>query len=143
MSRLILFKKLIKVGLGYVMLIALKSIYVSTSCILDMNGKKTQSFRTQCGIRLNLRKSDYLVIGGRQKDEKLKLSNDYLEYKNTIKYLGVIISDTGNNIKDIQLFIQKKRADMYTKYTNFCAKDYLCPLRIKLKVLHTCMMTSI
>ena len=49
-SRLILFKKLINAGIGYVMLSALKSIYVSTSCILDMNGKNAMRNTTRSAV---------------------------------------------------------------------------------------------
>ena len=54
-----------------------------------------------------------------------------------------MISDTGSIKKDVQMYIRKKRSHMYTKFTNFCAKNYLYPLKIKLKVLDTCMMSSI
>ena len=76
-------------------------------------------------------KSGYLIIDGKGKCNKLLLNNGYLQYKNAIKYLGVIISDTGNIKKDVQMYIQKKRANVYTKFTNFCAKNYFCPLKIK------------
>ena len=84
-----------------------------------------------------------LIIDGKGKCNKLLLNNGYLQYKNAIKYLGVIISDTGNIKKDVQMYIQKKPANVYTKFTKFCAKNYFCPLKIKLKVLDTCMSSSI
>ena len=61
-SRLILFKKLIKAGVGYLMLGALKTIYIGTSCILDMNGKKSHKFPTKCGIRQGAPSSSILFI---------------------------------------------------------------------------------
>ena len=61
-SRLLLLKKLIKCGIGFAMLNALKSIYTTTSCILNMNGKFSPTFSTSCGIRQGAPSSSCLSI---------------------------------------------------------------------------------
>ena len=61
-SRFLLLKKLIKYGIGYAMLNALKSIYRTTSCILSLNGKNSAQFDTCCGIRPGASSSSLLFI---------------------------------------------------------------------------------
>ena len=73
----------------------------------------------------------------------IELSNGYLKYKSEIVYLGVIFSDTGRIYNDVKLFIQEKRSDIVIKYSNFCAKNYLAPLKVKLTVLQSCVMSSL
>ena len=71
----------------------------------------------------------------------LEVNNCYLTYKQVMKYLGIQISDTGSVKKDADLLVDNKRGEIYTKFTNFCG--YLTPLTIKLKVLNTCLISSI
>ena len=58
-------------------------------------------------------------------------------------YLGLIFSDTGKIGNDIKKNIQSKRSNVTLKYTNFCAKNYLAPLKVKLAVLHSCVISSL
>ena len=60
--RLILLQKLIKLGIGHCMLGALKTIYTTTTCVLNMNGKNSTSFQTTCGIRQGAPSSALLFI---------------------------------------------------------------------------------
>ena len=96
-------------------------------------------------LRLNLGKSGYLLINGKRNDKKstIYLQNCPLEYKIEITYLGIIISDTGRMNNDINLFIKEKRSNISVKYTNFCARDYLAPLSVKLSILHSCVIIII
>ena len=71
------------------------------------------------------------------------LNNGLLCYKNEIIYLGLIISVTGNISRDIKLNIESKRTSISMKYTNICTKNYLAPIKVKLAVLHSCVMTSL
>ena len=61
-SRLLLLQKLVKIGIGYSMLHALKAIYTTTSCILHMRGKNSTEFKTSCGIRQGAPSSALLFI---------------------------------------------------------------------------------
>ena len=61
-SRLLLLKKLIKMGVGYCMLQALKAIYTTTSCIMHVNGKNSSQFTTGCGIKQGAPSSALLFI---------------------------------------------------------------------------------
>ena len=61
-SRLILFEKLIKFGIGFSMLCALKTIYTSTTCMLFMSNKLSKQFYTKCGIRQGAPSSSLLFI---------------------------------------------------------------------------------
>ena len=61
-SRLLLLRKLIKQGIGFCMLNALKSIYSFTSCIVTLKGKLSRSFETRCGIRQGASSSAILFI---------------------------------------------------------------------------------
>ena len=66
-----------------------------------------------------------------------------LSYKKEIVYLGLLFSDTGNINHDVRLNIQNKRSNVSVKYTNFCSRNYLAPVKVKLTVLHACVMSSL
>ena len=95
-------------------------------------------------LSLNLAKSGFLVINGSENDRKdLQLKNGILEYKSVLTYLGVKISDSGDIKQDIESFIDGKRANITIKFGNFCRRNFLAPLQIKLKVLNTCVSASL
>ena len=95
-------------------------------------------------LSLNLGKSGYLIINGKDSDRvDLVLKNGVLEYCSVIKYLGVKISDCGIIKKDVELFVEDKRANVTIKFGNFCRKNFLAPLDIKLDVLNTCVTASL
>ena len=60
--RILLFMKLIKLGIGFAMLNALKAIYTVTSCILTLKGKSSAEFSTSCGIRQGASSLSHLFI---------------------------------------------------------------------------------
>ena len=96
-------------------------------------------------LTLNLEKSSYFIINPRINDHKvsLKLKKGYLNYKSVQKYLGVLLSDNGIIKDDISQFIKQKRSEILIKFTNFCNKNFLAPLNVKLKVLDTCVASAI
>ena len=96
-------------------------------------------------LSLNLSKSGYLIINGKDGDLKrgVMLKNGVLDYKKTLKYLGVLISDGGIVKDDVLAFVNKKRCNLTVKFGNFCRKNFLAPLFIKLKVLNTCVNASV
>ena len=214
-SRYKMLTKLISLGIGNVMLQALKRIYTNTYCILCYGQEFSRKFQTFTGIRqgaassvllficfindlvqyleercqpepileslhcllhaddtailstnrelftmkcnhmldyfsentlsLNLSKSGYLIINAKEEDDKccLQLKNGLLEYKSELTYLGVIITDSGKLANDIESYISSKRSDVTIKYGNFCRKNFLAPLDVKLDVLNTCVAASI
>ena len=96
-------------------------------------------------LNLNLSKSAYLIINGKDIDTKtdITLNNGRLEYKPQVVYLGAIFSDSGDRKNDVCLYLSTKRSNMTVKYVNFCSKNYLAPLIIKLKVLNTCVSAAL
>ena len=214
-SRFLLLQKLIKYGIGFAMLNALKAMYTVTTCVICLSGKLSSAFCTYCGIRqgapsssglfmvfvndlidflrehcaiepiidnmhallhaddtlilatnrtlfekkcnllieyfeknklkLNIGKSGFMIINGRNTDSKedIYLKNGKLEYKSEIVYLGLILSDTGNIKTDIKLNLTEKHSNITVKFTNFCSRHFLAPIRVKLDVLHSCVMSSI
>ena len=96
-------------------------------------------------LSLNLSKSGYLIINGKAEDVKknLPLKNGFLPYKSVIKYLGVKISDSGNLKEDINRYVDGKRSNLSIKFRNFCRKNFLAPLFVKLKVLGSCVSASL
>ena len=99
----------------------------------------------QNSLSLNLSKSGYLIINGKAEDMKngILLKNGVLEYKSTLTYLGVLISDTGKIKDDVLAFVNGKRSNLTIKFGNFCRKNFLAPLCVKLKVLNTCVNASV
>ena len=96
-------------------------------------------------LKLNLGKSGYLVITAdkHKRKPKLQLNKGDVKYKQVMKYLGILISDRGNVMKDVDLFVEEKKSHVYTKFTNYCARNYLSPLQIKLHVLTSCMISTL
>ena len=96
-------------------------------------------------LSLNLSKSGYLIINPKEEDHKcsLMLKNGLLDYCSEVKYLGVKISDTGSVKEDIERFLKDKRSNVSIKFRNFCRKNILAPLDIKLKVLNTCVSAAL
>ena len=92
-------------------------------------------------LSLNLSKSKYLIINGKEYDYKcdIVMKNGVLPYKHVVKYLGALISDTGSIKTDVDLYVKEKRPDLTIKFSNFCKKNYLAPLSVKLQVLLSCV----
>ena len=214
-SRFLLLKALVNMGIGFVILNALKCIYSSTRCILKGFGKISEVFETHTGIKqgasssvilfiaflddvidilkekcgtepilgnlhcllhaddtlvistnrdlfttkcnifvqtihqkkmaLNYKKSAYMVINPKKEDIRcdLKLEDGWLNYKKTQKYLGVIITDSGNIKYDISEFLMDKNKEVNIKLANFMRKNSLAPVNIKLKVLRSCVNSAL
>ena len=96
-------------------------------------------------LTLNLDKSSYFFINPTKIDRKvdLEIKDGYLKYKPIIRYLGVIVSDKGSSKHDISLFIKEKRSNILVKFVNFCNRNFLAPLHVKLRVLDTCVSSSL
>ena len=102
-------------------------------------------FFTENRLKLNLGKSAYLIINPKQVDTKstIVLSTGVLKYCSEIEYLGVYVSDNGSLKKDVKRFVDKKRANVSIKYTNFCKANRNAPLHVKLDVLDKCVSASL
>ena len=214
-SRYLLLKALVKMGIGSVMLLALKSIYSSTRCILKSFGKISEVFETFTGIKqgasssvilfiafmddiidtlkekcvtepvihnlhcllhaddtlvlstdrnlfiakcnilllsisrkkmsLNYKKSAYMIINGKANDFKsdLKLEDGWLNYKGCHKYLGAIITDSGNVKDDLAAFVMEKSKHVCIKLANFMRKNAHAPVLVKMKVVKACINTAV
>ena len=96
-------------------------------------------------LSLNLDKSSYFIINSTNTDHKvtLRLTRGYLKYKPTQRYLGMIITDCGSIKHDISQFINEKRSNVLVKFVNFCNKNFFAPLHVKLRVLDTCVTSSL
>ena len=96
-------------------------------------------------LSLNLSKSSYFIINGKENDIKCDLNLDHgkLEYKSKYVYLGAVISDTGRIADDIEQYINSKRANVTIKFNNFLRKNFLAPLSVKLSVLDACVSSSL
>ena len=71
------------------------------------------------------------------------MNNGFLSYSSSVKYLGDVISDSGNLKNYVSSYIFSKRGNINIKFNNFCRKNYLAPLDIKLKVLNTCATSTL
>ena len=103
--------------------------------------KMLSYFGENC-LTLNLAKSSYMILNGKEGDIKndIHLENgSTLEYKSSYVYLGAIITDTGNIKHDVEKFIDTKRSNVTIKYNNFIRKNTNMPLKFKLSVLDSCV----
>ena len=96
-------------------------------------------------LKLNLKKSAYLIINGGVNDikEDIQLNSGTLPYHSSVVYLGAVVSDTGNIAFDIEKFVGGKRPNVTIKYNNFVHKNHMAPIGIKLKVLDACVTSSL
>ena len=134
------------IGAFHALVHADDTIIISTERRLFINKCNAMvEYFKQNKLNLNLLKSSYLIINPSIVDHKcnIKLMEDYLEYKSTQVYLGVIISDDGRLAKDVRDYINEKRANVIIKFANFCAKNFLAQLKIKLSVLESCVISSL
>ena len=94
-------------------------------------------FRENC-LTLNLKKSSYMIINGKEEDIKSDIyleDEKTLEYNSSYVYLGVVITDNGNLRYDLETFIDSKRSNVTIKYNNLIRKHVNMPLKYKLQVL--------
>ena len=128
-------------------------IHADDTIILSTNREQfihkcnqTIAFFTENKLRLNMGKSCYLIINSNSTvhtRSNIILESGLLKYKNSFKYLGVIISDCGSVKQDVKSIIDRKRSNVSIKFTNFCKVNRNAPLDVKLKVLDICVVTSI
>ena len=122
------------------------TILVSTSRALFIQKcNHMLDFFEENKLSMNIKKSGFLIINGKDGDIKtdLKLQNGILKYTSIVTYLGVKISDTGNIMHDIELYVNEKRKNVSIKFTSFCKKNFLAPLETKIKVLNTCVSAAL
>ena len=102
-------------------------------------------FFKENSLKLNLDKSSYFILNPKETDRKtsLQLKEGMLRYKSVQEYLGVFVTDCGVLKHDVTKFIREKRSNVLIKFTNFCSKNFLAPLSVKLDVLDTCVSSSL
>ena len=103
-----------------------------------------QYMKENC-LYLNMSKSSYMIINAKADDYKadIHFGGGILEYKAKVTYLGAIISDTGIIQHDVNNYLSEKSPNVTIKFNNFCRKNFLAPIGIKLKVLDICATTSL
>ena len=89
--------------------------------------------------------SGYMIINSKKEDLRsvLKLDDEWLKYKKCQKYLGVLITDSGNLRDDIDALVNHKNKDVCVKLPNFVRKNKHAPVTIKLKVVKACVNSSL
>lgn len=214
-SRYLLLKKLIELGIGHIMFEAIKRMYSCTHCILKFMGNISDQFETCTGIRqgahssvllfiifmdgainylktkcdpepilenlhcllhaddtvilsvdfekfikkcnclidyysenklrLNLNKSAYMVVNGPRNYNKMPLQLDagQIEYQPIYVYLGSPISDSGSMPHDLKEHIKLRRPNVLVKLSRFLKNNIMCPVAVKLKVLQSCVNSSL
>ena len=122
------------------------SLLVHQESRLSENVKcKMKQYFDRNKLTLNLGKSGYIIINGKRHDDKctLELDDGQPEYKNKLCYLGVMIGDKGNIKQEIRNSFNEKKGNITVKFTNVCSKNYLAPLDVKLRVLNSCVVSSL
>ena len=96
-------------------------------------------------LKLNLKKSAYLIINGGNDDIKvdIQLNSGILPYQSSVVYLGAVVSDSGSIASDVEKFVGGKRPNVSIKYNNFVRKNIMAPISIKLQVLDACVTSSL
>ena len=96
-------------------------------------------------LGLNLGKSGFLVINPKSHEDRapIKLESGWLKYCNSVVYLGVTFSDIGSTYNDINLHASLKGKSVYIKLANFIRNNKYAPITVKMKVLRSCLLSSI
>ena len=88
-------------------------------------------------------KCDFIVINGNDSDKMaLPFGNSYIENVNHIVLLGSHLSDNAS-LKEEILLHMRKRYKSVIKFYNFIRSNRVAPLQVKLKVLKSCVMSSL
>ena len=210
-SRRILFQKLIHLGVGAMMLNALKEMYNEASVFVEMNGEYSKEFDLRAGvlqgaatstilfiaytadlvalfrnifdeedliyayhllvhaddalllatqklkllqkfqalenycnenkISLQLTKCSFMSINSNEKDP-IQLKEGVIKNSVETLYLGSVISESGNINQDIKMEIRSKEKG-FNKFFAFLHSNYNAPLKVKLKVLNSCLYSSV
>ena len=131
----------------HALIVADDTIILSSDCqkfIYKCN--EAIKFFSKNKLNLNIGKSCYLIINcndSRHAKTNLILELGVLKYKQSLKYLGVIISDCGSLKQDVKSYIDQKRANISIKFTNFCKVNRNAPLSVKLCVLDVCVSSAL
>ena len=107
---------------------------------------ETMKFFSENKLTLNIGKSKYLIINFSNiihLKSDLILEMGVLKYKESFKYLGVFISDSGSLKKDVKSYVDQKRGNVSIKFANFNKVNRNAPLSVKLKVLDTCVSSKL
>ena len=68
-----------------------------------------------------------MINGSNELKKDIELKNGRLEYKEMVTYLGVLISDSGNIMNDVSLYVTEKRSNVIIKFSNFLWGKLLSP----------------
>ena len=94
-------------------------------------------------IKLQTGKCHFIVINGNDKDkESLHTEQGVIKNTESLTILGTPISQLGNFKLDVNLHFDLRFKNVI-KYFNFLKSNKLAPVSIKLKVLETCVMSSL
>ena len=90
-------------------------------------------------MTINFKKSGYMIINGNKRNIKynLRLKTGFLTYRQSHKYLGVIITDCGIVKDDVKSFLAEKNKHVLVKLANYQRKNELAPIAVKL-ILYQC-----
>ena len=134
------------IGATHCLLHADDTLIISTC--KDMFMKKCElmfDFFSSEGLNINMGKSCYMIINPNPDDYRrdLVIGNTILEYKSSHMYLGHILSDSGDVKNNVKLQMDVKSPNVTFKLRNFIARNYIAPFDIKLKVVNSCVNTSL
>ena len=94
-------------------------------------------------ISLQISKCEFIVINGNEEDKKdFSLSGGSVKHVKFVTLLGSQISESGK-IKDDLKFHMKNRYPAVIKYFNFIRSNKLAPTAVKIKVLESCVTSTL
>ena len=96
-------------------------------------------------MTINFKKSGYMITNGNKRDIKcnLRFKTGFLTYRQSHKYLGVVITDCGIVKDDVKSFLAKRNKHVLVKLANYQRKNELAPIAVQLKVARTCINASL
>ena len=112
----------------------------------DLALSKLKSMQYYCDLNKIIpqyKKCSFIVINGNERDRSpLPFGNKMLTNSEYLTLLGSHLTQNGKIKEDIQLHVTK-RYPSCTKFYNFLRSNKLAPLSIKIKVLESCVVSSL
>ena len=107
---------------------------------------KLKSMLTYCGLNRiipQFSKCEFLVVNGTEEDHApLPFGNTFLKCVEYITLLGSHLSSIASLVEEARLHM-KKRFPCVIKYYNFLRANKPAPLKVKTKVLQSCVMSGL
>lgn len=99
-------------------------------------------FIIESGLKLNRDKTKFMIINGVNDESSFYVGDQKIETCDSYCYLGMYFTSDGSMLNSLKIQAQFKEKEM-NKFSIFINKNRDYPLYVKLKILQSCLLSSI